>query len=509
MKTKKAIFFLFVFLSYIPVLAQVDTAWVRRYNGPGDSRDQATALAVDNTGNVYVTGDSYSLSFFGYATIKYAPNGDTLWVRRYDGPASGRDEATALAVDDSGNVYVTGSSSGDYATIKYASNGDTLWVRRYPGAGGGNALAVDDIGNVYVTGWSFGSGTERDYTTIKYASNGDTVWVRHFDGPLSGDDRATALAVDVAGNVYVTGYVLVDVDTELYFEDYDYATIKYSPDGDTLWVRSYNGPVSGWDEATALVLDDSGNVYVTGTTYLGYGCIDVFCFPINGEYTTIKYNSNGDTLWVRHYKESVNSDDRAGALAVDDSGNVYVTGYYATIKYGPNGDTLWVRQGSGNALAVDNSGNVYVTGSRSGNYATIKYAPNGDTVWVRTYNGPANLQDVSNALAVDNNGNVYVTGSIDYEYEVPPFHPGDYGTIKYIQFSCVAKPGDANGDGNILLPDIITIINFLFRAAPAPTPLCRGDANANGNVLLSDIVYLINFLFKSGPAPQKSRECCL
>src|SRR4030066_51973 len=111
MMTKKAIFFLFVFLSYIPVLAQVDTAWVRRYNGPGNGDDQASALAVDDSGNVYVTGVTDDVPFENtsdYTTIKYTPNGDTLWVRRYNGQGNSSDEPSALAVDDSGNVYVTG-----------------------------------------------------------------------------------------------------------------------------------------------------------------------------------------------------------------------------------------------------------------------------------------------------------------------------------------------------------------------------------------------------------------
>jgi len=115
----------------------VDTAWVRRYNGPGNSRDAANALAVDDSGNVYVTGEGEgSGTDFDYATIKYLPNGDTAWVRGYNGPGNSMDEANALAVDGSGNVYVTGESYGsgtsswDYATLKYVkyicgdANGD-------------------------------------------------------------------------------------------------------------------------------------------------------------------------------------------------------------------------------------------------------------------------------------------------------------------------------------------------------------------------------------------------
>ncbi len=518
-KFKAFLFLQFLFFFSLPVLAQVDTAWVRRYNGPGDFYDFAWALAVDDSGNVYVTGYSDgSGTDYDYATIKYALNGDTLWVRRYNGPRDSSDFATALAVDGSGNVYVTGYSYGsgtsyDYATIKYAPNGDTLWVRRYNGPGNGSdgasALAVDNSGNVYVTGntaTDTGLYTDNyDYATIKYAPNGDTLWVRRYNGPGNYDDRAYALAVDASGNLYVTGWSYGGVTGT------DYATIKYAPNGDTLWVRRYNDPENGGDGASALAVDGSENVYVTGLS-VGSGT--------SFDYATIKYAPNGDTLWTRRYNGPANNWDVGTALATDGNGNVYVTGYssdgidydYATIKYAPNGDTLWVRRynGPGNshddalALALDSAGNLYVTGSSGGggtdwDYATIKYAPNGDTLWVRRYNGGVNYYDQAHALAVDDSGNVYVTGTSE----------GDYATIKYQQFTCSAKSGDANNDTKILLSDIVTIINFVFKSAPAPNPLCRGNANGDGFIDLSDIVYLVNFIFKSGPTPLKSKECCL
>src|SRR5574341_975267 len=315
LKVKIFLFCQFIFFFSLPLLAQVDTAWVRRYNGPpGNSEDEASALALDGIGNLYVTGSSVgSETSFDYATIKYAPNGDTLWVRRYNGPGNSYDDALALAVDGSGNVYVTGRSySGtyaDYATIKYAPNGDTLWVRRYNGTGNGydyaSALAVDGSGNVYVTGSSEGSGTFSDYATIKYAPNGDTLWVRRYKGPGNPGDGALALAVDGSGNVYVTGY---SVGSGTY---YDYATIKYASNGDTLWVRRYNGPGNFYDVAYALAVDGSGNVYVTGYS-VGSGTFS--------DYATIKYAPNGDTLWVRRYNGPGNCGDGAYALAVDGSG---------------------------------------------------------------------------------------------------------------------------------------------------------------------------------------------
>ena len=245
--------------------------WVARYNGPGDYHDIAQALAVDNSGNVYVTGYSTgSGPGYDYATIKYNPDGNQLWVARYNGDANDDDQACALAVDSLGNVYVTGYSNGsgtgnDYATIKYSPDGNQLWVARYNGPPGNDddgayALVVDNnSGNVYVTGYSTGNGTCNDYATIKYNPDGNQLWVARYNGPGNGSDTASALAVDSSGNVYVTGYSDGSGTGD------DYATIKYSPDGNQLWVERYNGPGNNSDSASDLAVDNSGNVYVTGS----------------------------------------------------------------------------------------------------------------------------------------------------------------------------------------------------------------------------------------------------
>jgi len=308
--------------------------WAQRYNGPGNAWDWVKAIAVDGQGNVYVTGGVASGGYDDYGTIKYNSVGDTVWVKLYNGPGNHGDGASALALDGQGNVYVTGGSSGsgtslDYATIKYNSAGDTLWVRRYNGPGNGDdwaySLALDGQGNVYVTGESRGSGTSDDYATIKYNSNGDTLWVRRYNGPGNGDDEDNSLAVDGQGNVYVTG--------ESYGSGtaYDYATVKYNSAGVQEWVQRYNGPGNGDDWAYSLAVDGQGNVYVTG-----------YSIGTNADYATIKYNSTGTQQWLVRYNGPGNDYDEASALALDDSGNVYVTGYaaitgtnadFATIKY--------------------------------------------------------------------------------------------------------------------------------------------------------------------------------
>ncbi len=420
-----------------PALAQPPTAWVTRYNGPGNSDDRARRVAVDDAGNVYVTGTT--------ATIKYDAGGNELWVAR-----SGI-SAVRLAVDSQGNVYVTGSLDTDpgtsvnldYATVKYDAQGNEVWVRRYNGPGNrddnARGLAIDSSGNVYITGDSPGAGTDIDYATIKYDAEGNQIWLRRYNGPGNRVDRASEIALNAAGNVYVTGTSFVGSVTGS-----DYATIKYDAEGNEVWVAHYSGPNSALDTASSLAVDATGNVYVTGGTERLRGEI------IRYDYATVKYDANGNQLWVARYGEP--SFALANAIALDGSGNVYVTGGsgasfgisadFVTVKYDAQGDQLWAARynGPGNnidtarALAVDALGNVYVTGESAGGFpgtmsdgATIKYDAEGNQLWVSRYNGPESRDDYTGALALDSTGNVYVTG---FSYGAPGTSI-DYITIKY------------------------------------------------------------------------------
>ncbi len=432
--------------------------WVARYNGPVDNNDYASALAVDSSGNVYVTGRDYgSGTGYDYATVKYDQSGNQIWVAHYNGPGNGTDGASALTVDSSGNVYVTGNSTGsgtnsDYATVKYSPDGNQLWVARYNGPGNSvdsaSALAVDSSGNVYVTGRDYGSGTGFDYATIKYSPDGNQLWVAHYNGDANGHEylNTNALAVDGSGNVYVTGYSSGG-STSM-----DYATIRYDTNGNQLWVKRYNGDGNGNDYVYALTIDSSRNVYVTGESAGS---------STSSDYATIKYDTNGNQLWVRRYNGDGNYVDVAYAMAVDSTGNVYVTGKswgsgttnygYATVKYAPNGDQLWATRYNDNgpsnyayAMAVDSSRNVYVTGYsyNSGtnfDYATVKYDTNGNQLWVVRYNnGPGGGNEYARDLTIDGSGNVYVTG-----YSDGSGTGYDYATIKYTQRIYV----DANATG--------------------------------------------------------------
>jgi hypothetical protein len=441
---------------------QVNQEWVARYNGPGNGFDLARSLAVDKQGNTYVTGGSAGAGTgLDYSTIKYNAAGVKLWEARYNNVANQDDEAFSIAVDHQGNVYVTGRSVGgetgyDFATIKYNSSGVMQWVARYAGTGpatsfdGARSIKVDNEGNVYVTGESVGNLTSFDYVTVKYDPNGSLLWEARYDGPGQ-DDFPNALALDDAGNVYVTGRSAAGEDPE--GQDADYTTIKYNTNGNELWVSRYDGPIAGnrADIAQAITVDQSENVYVTGRSAVGD--------PDAGglDYATVKYDANGNEQWVATYNGPGNSTDRAVFVAVDSAQNVYVTGAsdgepdeanadYATIRYDANGNELWVSRYNGPAdghdqatlLALDSVGNVYVTGISTGigtgnDFATLKYNAAGVEQWVARYNGPANGDDGPGPVAVDGLGNVYVTGfstGIGTDF--------DYTTIKYSQprFAC-------------------------------------------------------------------------
>jgi DNA-binding beta-propeller fold protein YncE len=156
--------------------------WVKRYNGPANGYDSANSVVVSPAGKVYVTGASRgtgpNVENVDYATVAYSATGTRLWVKRYNGPGNDADFATALAAPGNGKVYVTGQSGGgsttgpDYATIAYdAVTGAQQWVRRYNGPGNGydsaHSLAARS-GRVFVTGLSRGMTSVLDNATVAY-----------------------------------------------------------------------------------------------------------------------------------------------------------------------------------------------------------------------------------------------------------------------------------------------------------------------------------------------------
>lgn len=426
--------------------AQVKPAFVARYDGPAHAEDEARDIKLDAHGNIYVTGSSAGVGTgMDYLTIKYNRHGEQIWTQRYDGPASGEDRARAMALDAEGNVYVTGASLGldtgvDFATIKYDRDGHQLWVARYDGpdhlSDYAVGIAVDGHGRVYVNGTSMNEEGYWDYATVAYDADGNQLWAQELDGPGYVYYLASALTLDSDGNVYVA------VSSDGGETGMDYATVKYDAQGNQLWMQRYDGPESDDDVPFAVAVDAGGNVYVTGeSTGPSH----------NYDLATVKYAPDGTEIWVQRFNDGgQRTEDNVGrAITIDGDGFVYVTGSsvaqglsdYVTIKYDPDGSELWFQfyRGPGiganiaNAVAVDPTGNVYVTGQSVGDgtgpdYATLKYDASGNLQWAERYDGPGDREDVANALRLDDEGNVYVTGS-----SVGVGTGKDYTTIKYIE----------------------------------------------------------------------------
>jgi len=427
-----------------------DTIWVRRYAGTGSSEDIPSVIAMDSTGKIYVTGESYGQgnAGFDFVTIQYDPQGDSLWVRRWDGPGNGDDHPQAVALDRAGNVYVTGwTGEGgiyyNYETIKYRPNGDTVWSRSYDGPSGsddyGRALVLDRQGSPVVTGWSYviGSNSSFDIVTLKYDTNGTLLDSADYNGPGHSYDRPNAMIRDDSDQVYIIG------ESSDPATGYDYITLKYDPQLQLLWERRYTGLGGNRDDiGRSIARGSSGSLYVSGYSF---NDTSVYAFA------TLRYSPSGDTQWVRRYHHPSTGSNYVTAMALDRSENIYVTGYaviptsppqtdYLTVKYDSSGNLLWARTYDGswsgadeaNAIAVDPQGNAFVTGQSQGtggsyDFATLLYDPDGAKRWEARYDGGIAGDDKATAVALDGQGCLYVTGG--------SWGSGsgtDYVTIKYL-----------------------------------------------------------------------------
>lgn len=364
------------------------------------------------------------------------------WVRRIDGPVHGNDHGHDVATDSVGNVLVTGwietaTGNEDCHTVKYSPNGDVLWADTYAGSATGTdygyTLAVDQNGNTYVGGFGNGDNPATfDIFVLKYDSNGNRVWTQRWTSPITNYSAyAYSIAVDNQGDVFTTGF---ESDG---FTDGEFITLKFNSSGVLQWATPYNGSTSSIDYANHIVVDSDGNSYITGWSGGANNLHDM---------TTIKYDPDGNELWVKRYNGSADDNDYAYWLALDGSGNVYVAGQsvetgsdndITTIKYAPNGDEIWVRHydgpahgyDAGQAIAVDADGNAYVTGNHTIatglECVTLKYSAAGDLLWTASFNGPDASGGVFISIALDDTASAYVTGFVFSG------GAGDSATVKY------------------------------------------------------------------------------
>lgn len=442
-------------------VSQVIPEWTTLYNSSNGFGDLGYSIEVDASGNVLVAGASLNRTSntTDALIVKFGPAGDMRWSMRYAGNGNWDDAFNAVAVDDENNIYLAGFADEgpdgmEFLVYKLNPDGSEVWKRFYSGLDEGRDdeavdVAVDNNGNVFVTGSSAGYSSSywTDFATIKYSPGGDTLWASRLGGSGMPNDRATSIVVDKHGYAYVTGYMEGSVN-----ERYNFATVKYTPDGDTAWLRTYNGTGSDEDRAVAIAIDDERNVFVTGSSW-----------GTMSDYATIKYDSSGNVKWVSRYNGPANSDDLAMDLKVDGEGNVYVTGYSAgsnlkydclTICYNPLGGEEWVARYNGpdnledyaTGIAIDNTPQIFITGYSknapspnisTSDIITISYDAEGNEKWVHRYNGPGDYNDLAGSITTDNSGAAYITGSCMYYQQSSPTN---LVAIKYAAPNSVESP---------------------------------------------------------------------
>jgi hypothetical protein len=371
--------------------------WTQQYAGSGNGDDAATSLCFDNNGNIYLTGTVYknTTEVENCITIKYNQNGVQQWVRTFNGNASGIDFGTSIKADFQNNVYISGATTQsnsllDFLIIKYDENGTLQWSNTY------NHINLNDVSNkinifddiVVVAGGAQVTANEWEYAITEFDANtGSFFGASVTNSSGTGIDNIKDLTIDQNGFLYVTGGIVNSNN------GYDYYTMKLDTSLNFLWSATYNGNSNLDDIANSVYVDYAGNVYVTGssnTTNQGKNWI------------TIKYNSAGIQQWTASFNDNYDEDDEANALALDNSGNIYVAGY----TY--NGDNL--------------------------DYKTIKYDPNGNVKWEIEFNSLYNDDDKATNISVDNNGDIIVAGQsyIGTDYK--------FVTVKYIEEEIIIPP---------------------------------------------------------------------
>ncbi len=397
----------------------------------GNGADYASAVAVDSVGNTYVAGVAGSAAFNILGTedafvTKLRPNGSRLYTSFIGGAAA--DEANGIAVDVQGNVYVTGSTgSHDFPTrgpvqAKTGGSGDAFVAKLNPGGllvyatylGGiandsGAAVAIDAAGNAYIVGTTFSSdfptknpfqaakGAQQDAFVAKINPAGtDWVYCTYLGG--NNVDEGNGIAVDAAGDAYVTGYTAsTNFPLQSPFRSSNAASVdafvtKINPAGSALVYSTYLGG-SATDYGTAIAVDSSGSAYVTGiVTSDDFPLVNpidnkLASHAVDDAFVT-KFNPSGSALVYSTYLGGGSADDPL-ALAIDEAGNLYITGRTNSSDFPLKNPIQTTRTGfdlfvtevnaagsgllfstfiggtgseSGRGIAVDRLGNIHVAG---------------------------------------------------------------------------------------------------------------------------------------------------
>jgi hypothetical protein len=396
------------------------------------------------------------------------------------------DQGHAVAADAIGNVYVAASlgadsQRADFAVIKYDSRGSRAWTARYSGSINGQigrALAVtaDSSGNVYATGsvMTVVAGIARgtDLLVVRFSPDGIEQWSRRVAAGIG-----SRIALDRAGNLYVGG-IGGGADPDFLIE-------KYSSAGTLLWERRFDGTLGNNDRLSDLEVGPDGNVVVTGWTDSSTGqrgATDI---------ATIKLDAQGATLWQNVFTETAAADEKPWDLAIDATGNVYVTGettadtsgelpvFAITLKYGSNGQPLFARSGEGfggRAIAVAADGGIALAGG-AGFPHIARLGAAGNFIWISripTLFSPTEVA-INSAGEVFAAGGLFQTVHFDAAGNLIGQHALAARNRDQVADMTLSNVGDLHVTGTAFAStvsssaDVLTL-RFAQSGAPAPLP---------------------------------------
>lgn len=441
-------------ISFVGV-AQINIQWESRYTSAGNNIDRLNDMVTDPSGNVYVTGADWGgTQGFNYRTIKLNNLGGQIWSNTYDA-ASFLDEAVSVDVDDTGNVYITGQSAAaglnyDVATIKYDSAGNQDWVRRWNGTGNGYDrgvdVHVDGNGDIYVAGEVAQSSGLSDFVLLKYDHRGNVVWNRTYNGPANNIDAGLIVTTDALNNVYIAGHS-TGSGTDL-----DIAVRMYDSGGNLQWTaRSNYAAQNQYDVPVDMTVDPNGAVYVTGLSYGGAS---------DADFVILKINPNGNIAWTQRYDGSKSDYDKPARIKLGPQGKLYIPGRtigdstaedMTLLVYDTLGNLDWSDHFNGQGQNYDEATDIvfdaqdflYVTGysytsATNNDFTTIKYDTTGTRIWLTKFDGTANNSDQAWVMDIDAGANIYVSGTSKGSGTGE-----DFSTIKYCQFQIFASPDTA------------------------------------------------------------------
>lgn len=368
----------------------------------------AQEMVVDEVGNSYHLGFDNGPELRS-VIAKVDPDGNLLWSDTITNGSYGD-----IGVSTTGAIYVSVRVSAGCYTVRYTNDGERQWSAFYNDGSTSYtpyALTIGPDGAVHITGDSTGP-TGWDATTVVYDSLGTLRWSDHYDhDPSSSGDHGRSIAVDAAGNTYVTGSSRDEVLGTI-------VLISYDPNGEERWVRRTAPGYQSWGAVVAI--SANGHVIMGGTQVV----------DSQGDFLCAAFDTAGTALWTT--VQDIGYSDRLMDMALDAAGNIYLTGVehdsgapdMATMALAPDGTFRWVRTfgelGETRAfdLKTDDLGHVYVAGhgpdgTVQGNTVAyiLHYDPDGNLVWLGKYylETPLTIA-VGNAVGLDNAGNIYGSG---------------------------------------------------------------------------------------------------